>query len=57
LLFFGKLTDKLVDAAEKLTDVIDAECQDLLGLAEACIFSNLQFSCPDFDLLDVLRKV
>jgi hypothetical protein len=43
-----------IKTAEKLTDTIDADCQDLLGLAGARIFSNLQCLCPDLDLLNIL---
>jgi hypothetical protein len=57
LLFFEKLTEKLLDAAGRLTKVVDAECRELLGLAGTCIFTNLQRQCPELDLLDVLRKV
>jgi hypothetical protein len=57
LFFFVKLTDKLVKATEKLTDVIDSECRDFLGLAGARIFSNLQCTHPNLDLLNVLHKV
>jgi hypothetical protein len=46
-----------VEATEKLTEVIDAECRELLGLSGACIFSNLQRLCPDLDLLNVLQRV
>jgi hypothetical protein len=46
-----------IKTAEKLTDTIDADCQDLLGLAGARIFSNLQCLCPDLDLLNVLQRV
>jgi hypothetical protein len=41
LLFFEKLTEKLLDAAGRLTKVVDAECRELLGLAGTCIFTNL----------------
>jgi hypothetical protein len=39
--FFSQLTDKLVEAAAKVTELIDAECWELLGLNGTGIFSNL----------------
>jgi hypothetical protein len=39
--FFGQLTDKLVEATAKVMELINAKCQELLGLAETRIFSNL----------------
>jgi hypothetical protein len=39
--FFSQLTDKLVEAAAKVTELIDAECWELLGLNGTSIFSNL----------------
>jgi hypothetical protein len=57
LLFFEKFTEKLLDVVEKFTEVINAECWELLGIAGARIFSNLQRQCPDLDLLDIPRKV
>jgi hypothetical protein len=53
---FGQLTDKLVEDAMKLTEVINAEYRELLGLAGARIFSNLQRLLPDLDLLYVLQR-
>jgi hypothetical protein len=38
-------------------DVIDGESQELLGLAGARVFSNLQRLRPDLDLLDILQRV
>jgi hypothetical protein len=52
--FFGQLTDKLVEAAARFTELIDAECRELLGLAGMHIFSNLQHLHLDLDLVDVL---
>jgi hypothetical protein len=43
-----------VEAVARVTKLIDAECQELLGLAGMRIFSNLQRLRPDLDLLDVL---
>jgi hypothetical protein len=54
--FFCQLSDKLVEAAARVTELIDAECWELLGLAETRIFSNLQHLWPDLDLLDVLQR-
>jgi hypothetical protein len=39
--FFGQLMDKLVEAAAKVTELIDAEYRELLELAGTRIFSNL----------------
>jgi hypothetical protein len=52
--FFGQLSDKLVEAATKVTELIDAECRELLGLAGMRIFSNIQHLRPDLDLEEVL---
>jgi hypothetical protein len=43
-----------VEAATKVTELIDAECRELLGLARTRIFSNLQHMRPDLVLLDIL---
>jgi hypothetical protein len=56
LRFFYQLSDKLVEAAARVTELINAECRELLGLAGTRIFSNLQHLCPDLDLLDVLQR-
>jgi hypothetical protein len=45
-----------VEAAARVTELIDAECRELLGLAGTRIFSNLQRLCLDLDLLDVLHR-
>jgi hypothetical protein len=52
--FFGQLTDKLVEAATRLMEVIDTECRELLSLAGMRIFSILQRLRPDLDLLEVV---
>jgi hypothetical protein len=52
--FFGQLTDKLVEAVARFTELIDTECRELLGLAGMHIFSNLQHLHLDLDLVDVL---
>jgi hypothetical protein len=52
--FFCQLMNKLVEAATKVMELIDAECQELLGLARTHIFSNLQHLRPDLVLLDIL---
>jgi hypothetical protein len=57
LLFFEKLTEKLLDAVGRLIEFINTECWELLGLLGARIFTNLQRQCPKLDLLNVLRKV
>jgi hypothetical protein len=41
LRFFCQLSDKLVEAAARVMELIDAECRELLGLAGTRIFSNL----------------
>jgi hypothetical protein len=55
LRFFGQLTDKLVKASTKVTELIDAEYRELLGLAGTRIFSNIQCLHPDLDLEEVLQ--
>jgi septal ring factor EnvC (AmiA/AmiB activator) len=52
--FFGQLADKLVEALAKVTELIDVECRELLGLAGTRIFSNIQRLRPDLDLEEVL---
>jgi hypothetical protein len=54
--FFGQLSDKLAEAATKVTELIDAECRELLGLARTRIFSNIQRLRPDLDLEEVLQR-
>jgi hypothetical protein len=54
--FFGQLADKLVEASTKVTELIDAECRELMGLAGTRIFSNIQRLCPDLDLEEVLQR-
>jgi hypothetical protein len=39
--FFSQLAKKLVDASAKVTELVDAECRELLGLAGTRIFSNI----------------
>jgi hypothetical protein len=56
LRFFCQLSDKLVEAAAKVTELIDIECMELLGMAGMRICSNLQCFCPDLDLLDILQR-
>jgi hypothetical protein len=56
LYFFCQLSDKLVEAMVRVTELIDAEYWELLGLAETRIFSNLQHLRPDLDVLDVLQR-
>jgi hypothetical protein len=45
-----------VEAATKVTELIDAECRELLGLAGTRIFSNIQRLRPDLDLEEVLQR-
>jgi hypothetical protein len=40
----------------RVTELIDTECRELLGIAGTHIFSNLQHLRPDLDLLDVLQR-
>jgi hypothetical protein len=54
--FFGQLSDKLAEAATKVTELIDAECRELLGLAGTRIFSNIWRLRPDLDLEEVLQR-
>jgi hypothetical protein len=54
--FFGQLADKLADASAKVAELIDTECQELLGLAGTRIFSNIQRLRPDLDLEEVLQR-
>jgi hypothetical protein len=56
LRFFCQLSDKLVEAALRVMELIDTECRELLGMAGMRIFSNLQHLRPDLDLLDVLQR-
>jgi hypothetical protein len=52
--FFRQLADKLADTSAKVTELIDIECRELLGLAGTQIFSNIQRLRPDLDLEEVL---
>jgi hypothetical protein len=54
--FFCQLSDKQVEAAARVTKLIDTECQELLGMVGMRIFSNLQRLHPDLDLLDILQR-
>jgi hypothetical protein len=40
----------------KVSELIDAECRELLGLAGTWIFSNIQRLSPDLDLEEVLQR-
>jgi hypothetical protein len=46
MLFFSQLAKELDGASVKVLELIDAECQELLGLAGTRIFSNIQRSAP-----------
>jgi hypothetical protein len=39
--FFNQLAEKLADASAKVTELINTECRELLGLAGTRIFSNI----------------
>jgi hypothetical protein len=52
--FFSQLAEKLAEALAKLSELVDAECRELLGLAGTRIFSNIQRLSPDLDLEEVL---
>jgi hypothetical protein len=54
--FLGQLSDKLAEAATKVTELTDTECRVLLGLAGTRIFSNIQRLHPDLDLEEVLQR-
>jgi hypothetical protein len=54
--FFSQLAEKLADASAKVTEFVDAECRELLGLSGMRIFSNIQHHCPDLDLEEVLQR-
>jgi hypothetical protein len=54
--FFSQLAEKLADASAKVSELVDAECRELLGLAGTQIFSNIQRICPDLDLEEVLQR-
>jgi hypothetical protein len=56
LRFFYQLSNKLVEAAARVTEIIDTECRELLGMAGTRILSNLQCLHLDLDLLDVLQR-
>jgi hypothetical protein len=56
MLFFSQLAEELDGASAKVLELIDAECQELLGLAGTRIFSNLQRLCPKLNLEEVLRR-
>jgi hypothetical protein len=56
MLFFSQLAKQLDGASAMVLELIDAECQELLGLAGTRIFSNLQRLCPDLNLEEVLQR-
>jgi hypothetical protein len=47
----------LADASTKVSELINAECRQLLGLAGTQIFSNIQRLRPDLNLEEVLQRV
>jgi hypothetical protein len=56
VLFFSQLAEQLDNASAKVLELVDAECQELLGLAGMRFFSNLQRLRPDLDLEEVLQR-
>jgi hypothetical protein len=56
LYFFSQLAKKLADTSAIVSELVDAECQELLGLAGMQIFSNIQRLCPDINLEEVLHR-
>jgi hypothetical protein len=56
MLFFSQLDEQLDGASAKVLELIDAECQELLGLAGTRIFFNLQRFRPELDLEEVLQR-
>jgi hypothetical protein len=55
--FFSQLAKKLADASAKVSELVDAECRELLGLAGTRIFSNIQRLRPDLNLEEVLQRI
>jgi hypothetical protein len=54
--FFSQLAEKLAEASAKVSELVDAKCRELLGLAGTRIFSNIQRLRPDLDLEEVLQR-
>jgi hypothetical protein len=54
--FFSQLAEKMAEASAKVSELVDAECRELLGLAGMRIFSNIQRLSPDLDLEEVLQR-
>jgi hypothetical protein len=54
--FFSQLAKKLAEASAKVSELVDVECRELLGLAGTRIFSNIQRLRPDLDLEEVLQR-
>jgi acetolactate synthase regulatory subunit len=57
MLFFSQLAKQVDGVSAKVLELIDAECQELLGLVGTRIFSNLQRLCPDLNLEEVLQRM
>jgi hypothetical protein len=55
--FFSQLAEMLADASTKVSELVNAECRQLLGLAGTRIFSNIQRLRPDLSLEEVLQRV
>jgi hypothetical protein len=53
---FSQLADKLAQASAKVTELIDIECRELLGLAGMEIFSKIHRLRPNLDLEEVLQR-
>jgi hypothetical protein len=47
--FFSQLAEKLAEASAKVSELVDAECRELLGLVGMQIFSNIQRLRTDLD--------
>jgi hypothetical protein len=54
--FFSQLAEKLAEASAKVSELVDAECRELLGLVGTRIFSNIQRLRPNLDLEEVLQR-
>jgi hypothetical protein len=55
--FFSQLAKKLADASAKVSELVNTECRELLGLAGTRIFSNIQRLRHDLDLEEVLQRL
>jgi hypothetical protein len=55
--FFSQLAEMLADTSAKVSELVDAECRELLGLAGTRIFSNIQRLRLDLNLEEVLQRL